>query len=348
MTLHQARLSAVELIFRAFLGAGLGAGLLGCERLSSVGTGPADMVVTNASIVTMDPGQPRATALAVRDGRFIYVGDDVGAQAYVSANTQKISLNRAMLMPGINDAHQHPVEGGAKELFECSFPFTSGPNDIARAIRECVVARPDAIWIRGGQYASDFFVDHDLGSPRQWLDRYSGDKAVVLVDDSYHNAWLNSRALELLEIDSADDLPPGVTVANDSSGRPDGILVEAFGFLKDELKWTSQQYREAVAPSGKAGQWLWHHGSQGHRHRRGGTGRVQGTGKKRPGLECAYCRRHRHALRSSGRAAGCEQVCPSARPVPGGKPRYALRQDFHRWGAHRSAHRRHAGTLHPR
>ncbi len=207
----------------------------------------ADTVIVNATVVTMDQAQAQASALAIRDGRYVFVGSDEGAQVFVGATTELIDLNEAMLMPGINDTHLHPVEGGTKELFECSFPFTATPEDIAAAIRQCVVEQPDATWIRGGQYASDFFVDHDIGSPRQWLDQFSGDKAVALVDDAYHNAWLNSKALELLGVDGPEDLPKGVSMANDASGRPDGIMVEAFGFLKDELSWTPEQYRAAAA-----------------------------------------------------------------------------------------------------
>ncbi len=207
----------------------------------------ADTVVTNATITTMDPQNASAQALAIRDGKFVFVGDEAGARAFVGSNTMVVDLKQKMLMPGINDAHQHPIEGGAKELFECNFPFTAGPDDIAAAITACVNAQPDAIWIRGGQFASDFFVDHPMESPRQWLDKVSGDKAVALVDDAYHNAWLNSTALELLKVSSSEDLPQGVEMKTDASGKPDGFMIEAFGFLKDELHWTTAQYEQAAA-----------------------------------------------------------------------------------------------------
>ena len=210
---------------------------------------PADLIIINASVRTMDSARTRASAIAVRDGEFAYVGDDDGARALAGTDTKVIDLEHRMLMPGINDMHQHPVEGGAKELFECQFPFTAGPDEIAAAIRACVLARPDAEWIRGGQFSSDFFVHNPMDSPRQWLDEVSGDKAVALVDDAYHNAWLNSRALAELGVKSKSDLPQGVEMRTDSQGKPDGFIIEAFGFLKDHLHWTPDQYVQAAAKS---------------------------------------------------------------------------------------------------
>ncbi len=209
----------------------------------------ADLVVTNASIHTMDTALEKAAAIAVKDGKYVYVGSNEGAKAYVGADTELVDLGNKMLMPGINDMHQHPIEGGAKELFECQFPFTAGPDDIAAAIKACVEAQDDAEWIRGGQFSSDFFVQNPMESPREWLDAVSGDKAVALVDDAYHNAWLNSKALQKLGVTSEKDLPKGVEMHMDPSGKPDGFMIEAFGFVKDRLHWTPEQYEQAAAKS---------------------------------------------------------------------------------------------------
>ncbi|MGI9284606.1 MAG: amidohydrolase, partial [Pseudomonadales bacterium] len=192
--------------------------------------------------------QPWAEALAIKDGRYVFVGGNDAVQSYIGSATEVVDLQGKMAMPGINDMHVHPVEGGTKELFECSFPFTAGPDEIANAVAGCVGKFPDATWIRGGQWSSDFFVDHKIESPRKFLDRVSGDKAVALVDDAYHNAWFNTKALELLGISKDSEPPPGVEVAKDATtGQPTGIVIEAFGYLKDNLHWSEQQYEEAAA-----------------------------------------------------------------------------------------------------
>ncbi len=226
--------------------------LSACSNKTDVAEPPqqvGDTVLFNGSIHTMNGAAPNASAVVIKNGRYVYIGDDTEAKKMIGPSTEAIDLQKKMLMPGINDMHQHPVEGGAKELFECQFPFTAGPDEIATAISGCVEAQPDAKWIRGGQFSSDFFVNNPMKSPREWLDKVSGDKAVALVDDAYHNAWLNSKALEVLEVSSEKDLPKGVEMHNDPSGKPDGFMIEAFGFLKDRLHWTPEQYEQAAAKS---------------------------------------------------------------------------------------------------
>ncbi|MFK8021465.1 MAG: amidohydrolase [Pseudomonadales bacterium] len=214
---------------------------------SSTSINAADLIVVNAAVHTMETSQATATAVAIRDGKYIYVGDRAGAEALANADTQVLDAQQRMLMPGINDSHQHPIEGGTKELFECTFPFTAGPEEISSKLTACVEAQPDSDWIRGGQFSSDFFVDHPMPSPRLWLDAISSDKAIVLVDDAYHNAWMNSKALAELGVSKPEDLPHGVEMALDQEGKFDGFMIEAFGFLKDNVHWSPEQYAQAAA-----------------------------------------------------------------------------------------------------
>ena len=131
-----------------------------------------------------------------------------------------------MLMPGIVDAHLHPLGGAVKELFQCNFPFSAVPGDVAQAIAACVDAQPNAAWITGGQWDSAFFDRFDVESPRGFLDAVSGDAAVVLSDDSGHNAWVNSKALELAGITRETPDPAGGTIERDADGAPNGVLLE--------------------------------------------------------------------------------------------------------------------------
>lgn len=208
----------------------------------------ADTVITNGAIYTLDEEQPWAEALAIKDGKYVFVGSGDAVQSYIGSATEVVDLQSKMAMPGINDMHVHPVEGGTKELFECVFPFTASPDEVADAVTDCVSNFPDATWIRGGQWSSDFFVDHKMESPRKFLDQVSGDKAVALVDDAYHNAWFNTKALELLGITKDAEPPKGVEVVKDpKTGEPTGIVIEAFGYLKDNLHWSEPQYEQAAA-----------------------------------------------------------------------------------------------------
>jgi predicted amidohydrolase YtcJ len=218
------------------------------DNTSNTGT-LADTVIKNARIYTMDAQQPWAETLAIYQGRIVYVGDEAGLADYTRTDTHVIDVGGKMVMPGLVDAHLHPTRGGIKRLYECSFPFSATPDDILKTVAQCVKDQPDAVWIRGGQWNSGFFDIYDIASPREFLDAVSGDAAVFLNDDSNHNGWVNSKALELAGITKdTPDPSDGTYVRDPVTGAPNGLLLEgAEQSLFDSLPdWSSKQYQASV------------------------------------------------------------------------------------------------------
>jgi predicted amidohydrolase YtcJ len=205
----------------------------------------ADTVLTNGRIYTGNPEQAWAETLAIKDGQIIYVGDAKEAQGFIGDNTEQRDLSGRFVMPGVIDAHVHPAWGGIKALYQCNFPFTATPDEIAATISKCVEEQPEAEWIRGGQWTSDFFVNNDFDSPRLWLDKVSGDKAVLLRDDSGHNMWVNSKALELAGINSDSEDPAGGSYEREADSRqPNGLLIEAFTAMNKIVpEWDDASYQ---------------------------------------------------------------------------------------------------------
>ena len=111
-------------------------------------------------------------------------------------------------MPGINDGHSHPAWGGVVALYYCLFPATASADEVAAKIKGCV-SESDELWIQGGLWTPNFFEEYAIDSPRAWLDDISGDKAIVLKDDSGHNCWANSKALDLAGINELLSVAPG-------------------------------------------------------------------------------------------------------------------------------------------
>lgn len=209
----------------------------------------ADRVLLNGRLFTMDPNQPWVEAVAIKDGKYLYVGTSTEAESYVGDETRVVDLRNKMAMPGINDAHAHPTRGGIKALYECNFPFTATPEEVAATVAQCVADNPDAEWIRGGQWDSGFFDNYQIDSPRDFLDRISGDKAVLLNDDSNHNGWGNSKALEFGGITKdTPDPADGAYVRDPITGEPNGVLLEsAEQILSDQLPdWSDEQYRHGT------------------------------------------------------------------------------------------------------
>ena len=129
------------------------------------------------------------------------------------------------------------------------FRSPATPEDISARIGACVAANPPGEWITGGQWTSDFFVNNDLGSPRRWLDRISGPYAIVLKDDSYHNVWANSKALQLAGISADTPDPDGGRIRREGNTRePNGVLEEtAIKILLDQVPpLVPEQYDQAA------------------------------------------------------------------------------------------------------
>jgi predicted amidohydrolase YtcJ len=210
---------------------------------------PADVVLTRGAIYTANPAQPWVEAVAITRGRLAYVGSAKGAEAYVGSATRVIDLAGRYAMPGLVDAHVHPVMGGLKVLYECNFPFTATPAEVAGAVAACAARLPPGTWIKGGQWDSGFFDNHHLDSPRAFLDRVTERHPVMLIDDSEHNAWVNTAALRAAGITATTPDPPGGRIARGADGEPNGVLLEsAFRvlFRKSVPPFTAEQQSAAV------------------------------------------------------------------------------------------------------
>ena len=208
---------------------------------------PADSVYRNGRIWTVDPANSWAEAVAIDDGRFVAVGSEAEVAPFVGPKTRVVDLAGRMAMPGIHDMHQHPVQGGFAELFECSFPFTTPLDAIVEKIRACAAKAPTGEWIRGGQWAAET-LEGKRPPTRAMLDAAAPDNPVFLIDSTYHNAWVNSQALARLGIDAATPDPGGGVIVRDAKGAATGVLFDnaTYGAMKRLPVRTDAQYQEAI------------------------------------------------------------------------------------------------------
>ena len=189
----------------------------------------ADTVVINAKVYTDGSSSDVREAFAIQDGRFLAVDSTAAVREFVGDATQVIDAQGAVVFPGLIDAHVHPSMGGQKVLYMCNFAFDATPAELANTIEECAQAPNAPDWIVGGQWSSNFFVDHDIASPRQFLDAVSGDHPVFLDDDSAHHGWANTKALKLAGIPLSAEAkdPIGGVYVRDNNGIPNGVLLES-------------------------------------------------------------------------------------------------------------------------
>ena len=111
----------------------------------------ADLVLVNGHIVTMDARQPRASAVAIADGRFLAVGSDEDVRNLATAGTRVVDLGGKTVLPGFIDAHSHPAAAGLRHLKRVDCDLRS-IADIQAAIRARAEKTPAGEWVLGFKY----------------------------------------------------------------------------------------------------------------------------------------------------------------------------------------------------
>ncbi|MDX1556009.1 MAG: amidohydrolase family protein, partial [Xanthomonadales bacterium] len=141
--------SAWRLSVLAFASA-LGGGAVMADQGDEPGrdTLPADLVLTNGAIYTVDAARSWAEAVAIRDGEFIFVGRNDGVTTVTGANTLVIDLEGRMVIPGMQDAHVHPISGGMEAL-ACDLNAANSVAEYQSTVRTCAEKDPDGTWIFG-------------------------------------------------------------------------------------------------------------------------------------------------------------------------------------------------------
>ncbi|MBQ0122946.1 MAG: amidohydrolase family protein [Bacteroidales bacterium] len=200
----------------------------------------ADRVFVNAKVysISLDDKVTHAEAVAVSDGKIVYVGDEAGVQKYIGKNTQVTDCGGNTLMPAFNDGHMHfSVAVRRFGVADLNFTPEQGTTpaevvkEIQRRVKEFADAHPqdpvvhgsgwDRAWFFGGADGPAYkFTRHDI-------DAVVSDRPVVLESYCGHAAMFNTKALELAGVLSADTPEPKAGVLRrGADGIPDGYVQE--------------------------------------------------------------------------------------------------------------------------
>jgi predicted amidohydrolase YtcJ len=202
----------------------------------------ADLVILDGAVATMNPAQPEARALAVRDGKITYVGDDEHAQSWIGEGTQVLRVKGASVWPGLIDSHIHLMEGSLT-MDECSFGDKQLTlAQVAPIIRECAARKPGDGWLTLQNLNAAGF--HAV---RQDLDAIVPNRPLFLFSADGHVGWANTAALKRVGIDRKTQDPTGGHIERDRKGEPTGFLVDrAVNLLSDKLEKPTEEQRERM------------------------------------------------------------------------------------------------------
>jgi predicted amidohydrolase YtcJ len=225
--------------------------------------------LVNATVITMDPARPLASALAIRDGRIAELagGPGIGAAAGAAGGApvqgggrqprplrgeRTVDLGGATVLPGFVDAHNH-FSLAALEGFwaDCRTPPLASVPDLQTALRAVARSTPAGQWVRGYGYHHVALAERRHPT-RDELDEAVPDHPAFLVHFSHHQGVANSSALRAGGIERGTPDPPGGEIGRDRGGEPTGLLFErAMAAVEDASRagWQSRFPGAAAAAS---------------------------------------------------------------------------------------------------
>ena len=181
----------------------------------------ATLILTNGRITTLDAAKPSATAVAIKDGRFLAVGSDQDVMAYRGPNTRIIDLNKHTVIPGLNDSHTHLIRGGLNFNMELRWDGVPSLADALRMLREQVKRTPPPQWVRVVGGWSEFqFAERRMPTLEE-INAAAPDTPVFILH-LYDRALLNRAALRAVGYTKDTPDPPGAEIQRDKQGQSDG------------------------------------------------------------------------------------------------------------------------------
>jgi predicted amidohydrolase YtcJ len=184
----------------------------------------ADLILHNGRVTTLDRSNPTATAVAIRDGKFVRVGGDTDVLSLAGSATRLINLKGRGVLPGLIDNHLHIIRAGLNFNMELRWDGVRSLADAMEMLKRQIAVTPPPQWVRvvGG------FTEHQFAEKRlptlQEINALAPDTPVFLLH-LYDRALLNAAALRAVGYTKDTPEPPGGEIVRDARGVPVGLLL---------------------------------------------------------------------------------------------------------------------------
>ena len=191
---------------------------------------PADRVYRNGTVFTADAQNSIVQAVAIRDGRIVYVGSNEGVVRFIGPSTKVTDLKGGFLMPGVVDGHMHPLEAGLK-LQKCSLnyePITVAELQLrVQACLDKTKSQEPGGWLEVVSWFQEGMLPAGVKTSRATLDVLKTSRPIIVRSSFGHTVLANSRALALAKITKATPDPLGGKIWRDADGNPTGLLEDS-------------------------------------------------------------------------------------------------------------------------
>lgn len=222
------------------LRASLGAAVLSCligasaiaadapEPTSRATNAPADRILINAEVLTMDPAHPTAAALAIRGTDIAAVGTRADIMKLKGPRTEVIDVGGRTVVPGLIDSHIHAIRGGQSFTFESYWYDQTSLASALAALKQEAGKRGAGKWVAvTGAWHPDQFTEHRAPTVADLSQHLPDNPAYVQY--LYDYALVNAKGIEVLGLDTGGQVPAGVTVERDAQGKATGKLLGGIG-----------------------------------------------------------------------------------------------------------------------
>ncbi len=185
---------------------------------------PAELVLRGGELRTMDPANPRATAIAMRGGKIAALGSDADVAGFIGPRTEVVELGGRTVTPGLVDAHCH-VFGLAADLQRVSVRGLASEEETVQVMAKAAAGRDAGEWLLGRGWDQNRWPGQKFPTKKS-LDAALGDRPVALERVDGHALWLNSAALAKAGITARTKDPAGGKILRDRRGEPTGVLID--------------------------------------------------------------------------------------------------------------------------
>lgn len=181
----------------------------------------ADLIVYNGIVYTVDSTFTKATSFAVKEGKFVAIGDSATVFGKYQSDSV-VNANGKAIFPGLYDAHAH-FYGLGQTLDQADLVDTQSPEEIVERLKKYQSEHPNAVWIVGRGWDQNDWPVKEFPT-KDILDKAFPDQPVYLARIDGHAGWINSKALQLAKITADTKVEGGLVVLK--NGQPTGVLVD--------------------------------------------------------------------------------------------------------------------------
>jgi predicted amidohydrolase YtcJ len=198
----------------------------------------AESIYFNGNIITIDDTNPFSSAIAIKNGLILDVGNDQDILMYRNTETKVVDLNGKTVVPGFIDAHSHFGGVGTQAIVANLLPVPDGPvntiADLQTTMRNYIQSSPI---VKNYNVAIGFnYDDSQLTEKRHPtrhdLDAISTSIPIVIMHQSGHLGVYNTKALELMGVTAESKDPSGGVIGREADGKtPNGVMQENAHFM---------------------------------------------------------------------------------------------------------------------